>query len=381
MIRKYPKNIFFLGAKFRSVRSFFLFSKLAQSYNHCVYLGGSYYLRDTKGFDWLGYLVSRVLNNILDIILIIRSDVVYIMPRENWSGWVFLAKFFKCKIIVDYHGSAYVTQVESRMLYDANSRIAKKLRKRDILLLEAADVILVASFPEFYFNLDAIKFSTSKLKAEIVPIGLPVSEIFGFEYKNSSLVADSSASSKTLVIGWWGYPSRIHGLDFIFSALSLLNDRGVDFRFVMFVGKKELSGQCLEAARDKKIAHLVAVDHTSNFNDLSLAREICNSIDVSLGLFGEDARVANVMSHKVIESAMLGVPNISAFNHSLAEYFSDGRDIIFVNNTPTDLADCLATVSRNRSLLRDVGSNAQKLYNEHFSSRHFIERVWNIFNL
>lgn len=369
------KNVLFFGHQIHSWRAHLLLQQLLRSYTHSVCLEKNYFSGFGGSVGRVVYLLNRGVNWLLSVIALLRADIVYILPRSAWSHILLLTKLTRPRIILDYHGSSYVTQVRSRKFYSDNSKKAHKILSEDIKILKISDIIFVASVPEFHFNLSSLALSPDMLKSKIIPIGLPVPELHNFYSCKTVKERGVLRESSTLAIGWWGYPSPVHGLDVIFSALEKLNLRGFRFHFYMYVGLNHFVKPYERMAEERNISHLVTLNADANFNNLSLVKEISSNIHVSLGLFGADTRVGEVMSNKVIESCMLGVPNISPHNRSLAEYFTDRQDIIFVENSPDGIADVLSATEMSFEFLGEIGEHAHELYQNRFSSRSFVEKI------
>lgn len=317
------------------------------------------------------FLVSQLTS----IVGILFSDIVYVAQHENPARFtLWLLNKCKGKIVVDYHGSRYDTQVRSRRLIVPRSKKAERLLELDRMVVLSADVLIVASRSELYYNINTIGLSPGELKAAIKVRGIPAPD-----YRGDAQTPYLVGMSKELSIGWWGYPAPVHGIEMILDGIALLKEQKIYFHFYMYVGRSVFKNQYSDLIFSRGLGDVVTIDDTYQMADGTLVDQLKEKIDVSLGLFGSDQRTEYVLSNKVVESASLGIPCVSPVNTGVTEFFKDGQSVILTERTPQRLASALSKIVADPERFKHIGEASYKVYLKNCSQPVFLELLDNVF--
>jgi len=95
-----------------------------------------------------------------------------------------------------------------------------------------------------------------------------------------------------------------------------------------------------------------------------------NACDINLGLFNTGNRANAVVLNKTNDSFRVGKPHLTLKTDAMSEAFEDNKDIFFVEDiNPKTLANRVVELKNNPQLVKRVGQNALKSYEEKLSNK------------
>jgi glycosyltransferase involved in cell wall biosynthesis len=177
------------------------------------------------------------------------------------------------------------------------------------------------------------------------------------------------AGAAGCLVGFWGTYIPLHGVATIVEAAALMRDEPVRF---------ELAG------RGQTFAETAALARRLGLANLSLSPPVppgelarfARRCDVALGIFGETAKAARVVPHKVYQAMLSGLPVVTRDSPAVREFFRQGEHLLLV--PPGDaraLAEAIRRLAREPMLRLGLGHAAHACVSSRFTPGPIGERL------
>lgn len=229
--------------------------------------------------------------------------------------------------------------------------IAKGI-KRDYLHIGAVSDVARENFEKIY---------KTHTEVEILPYG--IEDQYG---KKDSYDVDGILTFAVIA-----NHTPLKGLDVLLSALHLLS-REQKAWFKIFVAGKTYDNDYANKIRNE----IVQENNASYLGELSREKmfELYSKADVVIIPSRRET-----MSLAATEAMMMKKPCIISDSAGMAEYIiHQWNGLVFKNESPEELADRIVWCIENRKLLKEIGENARKTYEEHFTMEKFGQRVMSV---
>lgn len=171
--------------------------------------------------------------------------------------------------------------------------------------------------------------------------------------------AESAAGERPFLVLFFGSFLPLHGVDIVVEAARMLaKEGGLRFRLIG-------DGQTFPAVRGFVDRHgLTAVELPGRVPFSSLPGEIA-AADLCLGVFGRTEKSRRVIPHKVVQSAAMGRPVVTARSPAVEELFTHRRDIYLCDEPlGPSLALAILELRRDRGLRESIGAAGGRLVGE-----------------
>jgi glycosyltransferase involved in cell wall biosynthesis len=262
--------------------------------------------------------------------------------------------FTKKPIIYDFYLSLYDVMCNDRKLYSPNSLLGKftywlekkSLKDASYIIVDTNELIKSLSNE---YGIDRSKFT--KVHLTINEDNVYPKEVK--RYKNNFTV---------LYVGSY---IPLHGTPTIIEAAKIVEELGEDVEFLM-IGQGPQLQECQELASRYNLKNI----EFKGFMPLEELNYYYNACDINLGLFNSGARAQSVVLNKTNDSFRVGKPHLTLKTPAMQEAFSDGVDILFVEDIKAStLAAKIVELKNNPELVKKVGQGALKSYEEKLSNK------------
>lgn len=163
-------------------------------------------------------------------------------------------------------------------------------------------------------------------------------------------------SGQDFLVHFHGEFQKLHGIDYILEAASLLPD--IKFRIV---GK----GREFISSRDKILTE--GLHNIEFYSAVSYERlaELMSEASVCLGIFGKTQKAGMVIPHKVYEALAMGKPVITADTPAARDFLENGKTAVLCPpGDPQALAAEIQRLKDDRFLRHTLGVNGRKLFQD-----------------
>lgn len=335
------------------------FLRRPQEYSVVVVTGGGFFSA------WRPLRV--VMRCVLLLQCVVGADIVLIQPMNHagpYARWVMRwSKLLRRKLVVDFYISYYETQVVDRKMHSEGSLVAKKLAKRDLDAITAADLIFFLNESERSYYLSTLGGRVLSLSS-ILPLVVPC--------RRTAKTPWLRGYAAVPTIAWWGREGNpLHGFECIAGAIRMLLREGFNARFAVFPAGEKGWESFFATYRDIFDHPLVFVSKEYSFLNGKLEEYLLHEVDLALGTFGLTSKAKTVVANKVIDAASYGLPSVTQRAAGLMEFFKEGESIVISEPDPRALADTIVRSLNDRIWLLGVAENAKSIVDANFSGRAF----------
>ena len=262
--------------------------------------------------------------------------------------------FTKKPIIYDFYLSLYDVMCNDRKLYKPDSFLGrftywlekKSLQDANFIIVDTNKLIETLSSE---YEIDKDKF---------VKVHLTINEdnVYPKEVKQYK---------EKFTVLYVGSYIPLHGTPVIIEAAKRVQDMGEDIEFLM-IGEGPDLKTCQDLAKKYNLKNI----EFKGFMPLEELNYYYNATDINLGLFNKGERANAVVLNKTNDSFRVGKPHLTLKTEAMSEAFEDNKDIFFVEDIkPETLAKRIVELKNNPQLVKKVGQNALKSYEEKLSNK------------
>lgn len=274
-----------------------------------------------------------------------------------------LAWLFSRKLIFDPLASRFETKILDWRRKPEDSLAAWWNRQLDRLAFRLANLVLAdtQAHGDYYCG----EFGLSREKVEVVPVGFD-DRVFTRGLAESSTTPAYHSSGPLFTVMFFGSFLPLHGVETIIEAAHRLSkkDRTICFKFI---GAGQTLPRVRQRARTLGLANVAFEGWT---DQSTLARKVAREADLVLGLFGQTAKAARVVPHKVFQALALRKPVVTALTPAAREFFEHRQNIFF--SPPGDaasLAEAILELRTDASLRRAMAERGFELAWQKFTPK------------
>lgn len=313
---------------------------------------------------------KSLLKKIADFLMLLKSDIVFILPLQHSNRMVKFLKLLNKKYIVDFYISYYDSSVFDYDKYNQYSTEAKKLKKLDIDVLINADLAIFLNKSERHFYLERLGLNNSSVSSTIIPLYNPKKSV------RSSLPFFQN-KNKVLKICWTGTYIPLHGLDKIIKAISIFNENYGEGKveLILWGDSERKSKPYRDLVNQLNIKKSVQFINTNWGNIEKWNSFMSENCDVSLGVFGDSIKSQVVLPNKVLDGVALKVPVLTQPSKALTEFGLD--DFLYVSeNVPKKISEKIYYLYNcDITEIRSNIVSSYNIYRENFIYDSFKNRV------
>ena len=266
---------------------------------------------------------------------------------------IFMRLFTNKPIVFDFYLSIYDMMCNDRKVYTPESFLGKLTYWIEKKSLEKADYVIVDTnkLIESLSNM----YGVSPEKFVRVPLTINEENV---------MKKDVERYKEEFTVLYVGSYIPLHGTEVIIEAARILQEQNEELFFLMI-------GQGPDHAKCKALAekyHLKNIEF-KGFMTLEELNYYYNATDINLGLFSIGERANSVVLNKTNDSFRVGKPHLTLETDAMKEAFSDNEDIFYTkDNSPETLAKRIVEIKNDKALLKKVGENALKSYDDKLSN-------------
>lgn len=273
---------------------------------------------------------------------------------------IFMRFFTQKPIVFDFYLSIFDMMCNDRKVYSPKSLLGKLTYAIEKKSLEKADYVIVDT-NKLIETLSGM-YGIEKTKFVRVPLTINEENVFPKEVERYK---------ENFTVLYVGSYIPLHGTEVIIEAAKILQDRGEDISILM-IGQGPDHAKC-QALVEKYHLKNVAF---KGFMSLEELNYYYNATDINLGLFNNGERANAVVLNKTNDSFRVGKPHLTLETDAMKEAFIDNEDIFYVKDThPQTLAQRIIEIKNNPDLVKKVGQNALKSYEEKLSNAKAIQII------
>lgn len=286
----------------------------------------------------------KTLESKFDFLIVGYSDNRFMVP---------LAKLLTRKPVVwDAFYSLYDSWVFDRKLVSPKSLKAKYYWFLDWLNCKLADKILLDTSANIGYFVD--DFGINKRKFVRVFVGTD-DQLFK--------PTDKTRRRNNFIVHFHGRFIPRQGAEYILEAANLLKKENVLFRII---GQGQDYAKVITRARMLELSNLEWIDRV----DYEKLPEFINKSDICLGGFGNTRKARITSMNKLFEYMACGKAIITGDGASSREVLEDGKTAIFCRCADAeDLAQKILKLKYNPDLIKTLGKNARKHFEEAFTPK------------
>ncbi len=282
-----------------------------------------------------------------------RGQDFYFVSYMGHFLVIFMRLFTKKPIVFDFYLSIYDMMCNDRKVYTPESFLGKLTYWIEKKSLEKADYVIVDTnkLIESLSNM----YGVSADKFVRVPLTINEENVVKKEVERYK---------EEFTVLYVGSYIPLHGTEVIIEAARILQEQNEELFFLMI-------GQGPDHAKCKALAekyHLKNIEF-KGFMTLEELNYYYNATDINLGLFSIGERANSVVLNKTNDSFRVGKPHLTLETDAMKEAFSDNEDIFYTkDNSPETLAKRIVEIKNDKALLKKVGENALKSYDDKLSN-------------
>ncbi len=264
----------------------------------------------------------------------------------------------KVPLLFDPLISAYDKQVFERCKFAPDSAAAERVRRKEALQFQAADVLLAdtRSHASFY----AGTFGVPPSRIHVVPVGAE-EPLFG---PGDERLRNTDGEFKVL---FYGSFIALHGVETIADATRLYEGPPVRW---LFLGDGPARAACEQAT--KGLANVVFED----WNPYTERPKTIWGSDLVLGVFGTSAKAERVIANKVFQALACGRPVLTRESSAYPDAAKTSSGLIQVPpGDPRALAQAVTALARDRGGMAARNRAARELFETHFSRAKIAEAL------
>ena len=266
---------------------------------------------------------------------------------------IFIRLFSKKPIVFDFYLSIFDMMCNDRKVYAPESLLGKITYWIEKKSLEKADYIIVDTSK--LIDTLAKEYHINKKKFVRVPLTINEENVIPKE------VEPYSKNFSALYVGSY---IPLHGTPVIIEAAKILQEHDEDISLLM-IGKGPELKKCQDLVKQYKLTNI----EFKGFMSLEELNYYYNACDINLGLFNNGERANAVVLNKTNDAFRVGKPHLTLSTDAMKEAFTDNEDIFYVDDiAPETLADRIVEIKNNPELVKSVGENALKSYDDKLSN-------------
>ncbi len=254
-------------------------------------------------------------------------------------------------VVFDPLISAYDKQVFERRKLSAPNVRAKRLLKWESALFQRADLVLADTWEHARFFSETLGVDSERIA--VVPVGAE-------ENVFKPNIHDSRAGSIPTVL-FYGSFLNLQGPEVIIDAARKYTGPLAVWKLV---GQGPLLDECRRRAEGLTNVEFIPWLPYEELPDL------IHQADILLGIFGTSAKAGRVIPNKVYQSLACGKPLVTRTAPAYPDSFINNNSLGIgwvAPGDPQQLADKVAELMINRATLAEMGCQARKTYETHFS--------------
>lgn len=317
-------------------------------------------------------LFQRIVKFIVNTVMLIQSDVVYVCAIQHNSKLLRLAKLMHKKIILEFYVSFYDTEIYDRKKYSEESKQAKKFKRIDKFAIRSADKVIFLNKSEAIYYSKILGFDLDEINYSIIPVCV--------SKKPKAKLNFFKADKKIIDICWVGTYIPLQGVDKIIAAASILKKNNIPFRITLWGDSWKKAEPYIEEIKKRNLENYFYINNDDWGNLGKWENYIKDNCDVTLGIFGDSKKAKTVIANKVMDGLAFKTPLVTGRSNGLNEYFDGKNDIFLTENSPQGIADAIIKIVNtpsNQILERVEYSNLIFLSN--FTYGAFEDRFMDIF--
>jgi len=266
---------------------------------------------------------------------------------------IFIRLFSNKPIVFDFYLSIFDMMCNDRKVYTPESLLGKITYWIEKKSLEKADYIIVDTSK----LIDTLTKEYHIDKKKFVRVPLTINE-------ENVMPKEVEPYSKNFSVLYVGSYIPLHGTPVIIEAAKILQERHEEISLLM-IGKGPELKKCQDLVKEYKLTNI----EFKGFMSLEELNYYYNACDINLGLFNNGERANAVVLNKTNDSFRVGKPHLTLSTDAMKEAFTDNEDIFYVDNiAPETLADRIIGIKNNPELVKSVGENALKSYEDKLSN-------------
>ncbi len=292
----------------------------------------------------------------------VLACIPFRLPKADfvWVGYMghflvpYIRIFTKKPIVYDFYLSIYDVLCNDRKIFRPDSIPGRFVRWLERRSLELADFVIV----DTQKLVETLSRDYHIPKEKFVRIPLTINE-------EAIRPVDVPRHKEPFCVLYVGSYIPLHGTPLIIKAAKILQDMGEDIHFLMI-------GDGPERQKCEALAQKYGLENVEfkGFMSIEELNHYYNACDVNLGLFNTGERANSVVLNKTNDAFRVGRPHVTLRTDAMAEHFSDNETIFFVHeNSPEALAKRLVELKNDPELVKKVGQNALRLYDQKLSNR------------
>jgi len=282
-----------------------------------------------------------------------RGQDFYFVSYMGHFLVIFMRLFTKKPIVFDFYLSIYDMMCNDRKVYTPESflgRITYWIEKKS---LEKADYVIV----DTHKLIESLSVMYGVSKDKFVRVPLTINE-------ENVVKKDVERYKDVFTVLYVGSYIPLHGTTVIIEAAKISQERGEDTFFLM-IGKGPDLAKCKALSEEYDLKNI----EFKGFMSLEELNYYYNAADINLGLFSMGERANSVVLNKTNDSFRVGKPHLTLETDAMKEAFTDNEDIFYCkDNLPETLAERIAEIKNNPSLVKQVGENASQSYVDKLSN-------------
>jgi glycosyltransferase involved in cell wall biosynthesis len=296
--------------------------------------------------------ISTILCWIEFSIKVAFADVVYLPPMNSKliQSAIWTAKFFRKKLITEMYISLYDTHVRDRKTVEPHSKESRRYIQADKLALTQSDYIIHTTMTEIHYWEKILNVSVDRSKVFIAPVCNISSRVSRSSWKQNDV----------LRICWWGSFIPLHGLDNLFQALKILQQRKLKFTCNLFGVDNSAFPQYAKKLQSYQLDR-TWLRKDLNFADGSLADYLVDNCDLALGIFGNTDKAYHAVPNKIVEALAMRIPTLTMNSPALDEFFNRKTDIWTCEPSPDSIAESILKIANGAAYPVDWEQTRRKV--------------------
>ena len=175
--------------------------------------------------------------------------------------------------------------------------------------------------------------------------------------------ATQPAQDKHFRLVYHGTMARRYGIDLILRAVDQVRKELPQIRLAMH-GRGDYLEAVQALAKELDLSEWVQI--SSDFLPLEDLTDLIRSAHIGIVPYRRDVFTDGILPTKLMEYAALGIPAIVARTPGIEAYFDDSMVAFFHAEDVNELADCIATLCRDRARLKELTQNVQR-FNQQYN--------------
>lgn len=355
------------------MKNIFIVGNLTSAYRLDSYVN-AFLLLGYKNIYINNFNISKTFSFIVDIIMLIRSDVVFVPPLQHNNKLIRIAILFRKKIIVDFYMSYFDSNVYDHKKFIINSKNADRMKKIDLQALTNTDLTIFLNESERSLYLERLNININDLNSCIIPLVIP-------NKKSFSKLKYFKNESNIFKICWVGTYIPLHGLEKIIDSIEIVAERGANVQLTIWGDSEEKSNIYRNLVKRKGLdKNIIFVN--DKWGKIDQWEEfIIENCDLTLGVFGNSDKAKTVLPNKVLDGIAFKTPVLTQNSLGVNEFFSDNVNIFTCENDPHIMAEKIIQIyNMPYSMVEPIVENSYSIFMDNFSFDAFKTNVFKNLN-